>query len=214
MKGEMFNAVSHLLGAVASVLVTVVLIVLASLYGSAWHIVSFSLFGTSLILLYLSSTLYHASRKESWRNRMQRFDHAMILVLIAGTYTPFMLTVLRGGWGWSIFGFVWGIAILGIIWKFVATSITGTASTILYLLMGWVVVVAAYPLVHVTTKNTLIFLILGGVAYTLGAICYSYEDHPRFQTWKITPHNIFHLFVLLGSASHVVAIIYLLPSHL
>lgn len=206
MKGEKFNTISHLVGAILGIVVTVLLIVLASLYGTVWHIVSFSLFGTTLILLYLASTLYHFSSTDKWRRRLQRFDHAMILVFIAGTYTPFTLTVLRGGWGWSIFGIIWGIALLGVIWKCIGKKITGWHSTFLYVLMGWVIVVALYPLTASLSHKSLLYLVAGGVLYTIGAIIYSLENHPRFTNSTLTPHNIFHILVLLGSTSHVLAI--------
>lgn len=210
MKGEAFNAISHLVGASLGIVITVLLIIFASLYGTVWHIVSFSLFGTTLILLYLSSTLYHFSRKDHWRNRFQRVDHAMILVFIAGTYTPFTLAVLHGAWGWSIFGIVWSIALLGVLWKFIAKKILGWHSTLLYVLMGWIIVVALYPLSQSLSPESMRYLVLGGIFYTLGALIYSLENHPRFISSSITPHNIFHILVLLGSTSHVLAIVHII----
>lgn len=206
LRGEAFNTLSHLIGAILAVAVMVLLVVFASLYGNVWHIISFSLFGTTLILLYLASTLYHFSSHEAWRARLQRVDHAMILVFIAGTYTPFTLTVLPGGWGWSIFGVVWGVALIGVIWKFVAKKITGWHSTLLYVLMGWVILVAIYPLSKTLSKESMWYLVLGGILYTIGAFIYSLEHHPRFAHTTLTPHNIFHILVLLGSTSHVLAI--------
>lgn len=210
MRDEVVNSVTHLVGALLAVGATAVLIVFASLRGSAWHIVSFSIFGAALIFLYSASSAYHCAVSERWRRRLQRLDHAMIFVLIAGTYTPVMLGVLRGGWGWSIFGVVWGIALAGIFWKLFARRITGKVSMVLYLLMGWVALVAIVPLVEVLSGAALLWLFLGGALYTLGALALA-APRAFLARAALTPHNLFHLLVILGSTSHFFMVIRLLP---
>ncbi|OGZ08224.1 MAG: hypothetical protein A3D65_02615 [Candidatus Lloydbacteria bacterium RIFCSPHIGHO2_02_FULL_50_13] len=208
---ELVSALLHLFGAIFSAAIAVVLIVLAAREGSAWHVVSFTLFGVSLILLYGASSAYHFSASPKARALFRRLDHAMIFVLIAGTYTPLALTVLRGGWGWSLFGVVWGIAIVGMLWKFVASKVEHRFSTFLYVLSGWLVVVAAVPLANALTRTELFWLILGGVFYTAGAMLLPIKRLPVFHTW-LTPHNVFHGFVVLGSGSHAWLTLHLLWS--
>jgi hemolysin III len=153
-----------------------------------------------MILLYLASTLYHNSKVPEKRKKLKVFDHASIYVLIAGSYTPFSLLVLRGAWGWSVFGVVWGIAVAGIILKLFFTGRFNIVSTISYILMGWVVVVAIKPLIANFETEGLLLLLAGGVFYTVGAVLYSIKRIPY-------NHAIFHFFVLFGSLAHYLAIL-------
>lgn len=200
-RDELVSALLHLFGAILFASVAAVLIVFASLWGSTWHVVSFSLFGASLVLLYGASSAYHFSVSPRARSIFRRLDHAMIFVLIAGTYTPLLFTALRGGWGWSLFGVVWGIALGGILWKLFATELDHPVSTALYILSGWLVVVAAVPLWQTLSAIELFWLVLGGVFYTAGALFLAFTRLPVFHAW-LTPHNAFHFFVVLGSGSH------------
>ncbi|NLP57034.1 hemolysin III family protein [Lutibacter sp. B1] len=202
---EKMNVISHAIGLVLSVAALVLLVVYSSLYGTAWHIVSFSIYGVSLIVLYSASTFYHYSKKPKLRARLNIFDHAAIYVLIAGTYTPFTLVVLKGWVGWTIFGVSWGIAITGIILKLFYTGKYDKISTIAYVLMGWLIIFAIKPLIDNLPFEGLLWLFSGGIFYTVGAILYSIN--------KIKyNHAIFHIFVLLGSFSHFIAVFfYVLP---
>jgi hemolysin III len=178
----------------------------ASLHGSARHVVSFSIFGASLIALYLASTVYHSARDPVRRNRLRIIDHATIYVLIAGTYTPFTLVTLSGPVGWSIFGVVWGLAVAGIILKIFFTGRFHLVSTLMYVLMGWIIIFAIKPLVSSLSSEGLFWLIGGGLAYTIGAVIYSIK--------KINfNHAAFHLFVVLGSFCHFISVyVYVLPA--
>ncbi len=207
---EIINSATHLFGVALAIVATAILVVFATLRGGAWHIVSFSIFGATLILLYGASSAYHLALSPKWRSRLQRFDHAMIFVLIAGTYTPVMLTALRGGWGWSIFGVVWGITVVGIVWKFFARRITGGISITLYILTGWIALVAIVPLVQTLSGATLFWMVLGGALYTAGALALAVPHTFLFRS-VLTPHNLFHVFVLLGSTSHFFMTLRLLP---
>ncbi len=202
---ERMNILSHAIGFILSIVALVLLVVRASLYGNAWHIVSFSIFGSSLILLYAASTLYHVAKEPVLRRRLQVLDHAMIYVLIAGTYTPFTLVTLNGVSGWVLFGFSWGLALTGIILKLFFTGKYDLLSTLMYVFMGWIIIFAINPLIHRLPAEGLFWLVAGGLAYTLGAILYSIK--------KISfNHAIFHLFVLLGSCCHFIAVyFYVLP---
>ncbi len=203
---EMMNIISHGLGFLLSIVAAVLLITRASLHGDAWHIVSFSVFGTSLVILYAASTVYHSAKRTVLRNRLRIFDHASIYILIAGTYTPFALVTLNGTVGWVIFGVTWGLAITGIILKLFFTGKYDLISTLMYLLMGWVIIFAIKPLINNLSTGGLLWLFAGGMAYTAGAVLYSFEKI-KFN------HAIFHMFVLAGSVSHFVSIFfYVLPS--
>lgn len=204
-KEEILNVISHGIGFLLSIAALVLLVVFASIDGSVWHIVSYSIYGTSLVVLYLASTLFHWSKKPSRRLKLNVFDHASIYVLIAGTYTPLMLVTLRGPWGWSLFGIVWGMAIMGIILKLFFTGRYNKLSTMAYLVMGWVVVLALKSLIENLSTPGLIWLAIGGVSYSVGAIFYLLNKIPY-------NHAIFHLFVLGGSIAHFVTIFwYVLP---
>jgi len=196
---EIANAVTHGAGAVASAIAFVVLVVLASRGGDAWEIVSVSLFGATLILLYLASTVYHAARNPLTKARLKVLDHSAIYLLIAGTYTPFALGVLRGAWGWSLFGVVWGLAAVGVTFKLFFTGRFRLASTLIYIGMGWLGLVAAVPLISNLNAAVLVWLVAGGLAYTLGTPFY---HAGRFRY----AHTVWHGFVLAGSTCHVVAV--------
>ena len=197
--GERFNGYSHLLGTVLAVIGTVILVVLASLQGNPWKIVSFSIYGTSLILLYGSSTFYHSTKGRA-KNVFRKLDHSAIYLLIAGTYTPFTLVTLGGGWGWSLFGVVWSLAIFGIVQELSLKSEKRFLSLGLYLAMGWVAVIGVVPLIAALSWHGFLWIIAGGAVYTIGIIFYLYDE--RYRHW----HGIWHLFVLGGSALHYIAI--------
>ena len=204
-KEEKFNIISHAVGLVLSIAALVLLVVFSSIYGSAWHIVSFSIYGASLIVLYSASTFYHYVQSPKLRHRLNIFDHSAIYVLIAGTYTPFTLVVLKGWVGWTIFGVSWGLALAGIILKLFFTGKYDKISTFAYVLMGWVVIFAIKPLVNNLPFEGLMLLLAGGVSYTVGAILYSIKNL-KYN------HAIFHIFVLLGSFAHFIAVFfYVLP---
>jgi hemolysin III len=198
-KEELANRLTHGFGAALSVAGLILLVVYAARLGTAWHIVSTAIFGSTLVLLYTSSTLYHSFRGERTRQLLQKFDHAAIFLLIAGTYTPFTLVTLRGPWGWSLFGIVWGLALVGVSLKFWFAGRFRLASTIIYLGMGWLVMVAIKPLLAALPAGGMRLLVAGGLCYTGGAV---------FYLWKQLPyqHAIWHLFVLGGSTCHWAAI--------
>ncbi len=196
---------SHLLGAVASVAGLVFLILGAAFYSNekAWDIVSFSIFGTSLILLYTFSSLYHLLNVGETATRvLRKFDHIMIYVLIASTYTPICLGPLRGPWGWSIFGVVWGLAIIGIILTATWINAPRWLTTGIYLAMGWTVIIAIYPMLMIFKSlgalSSLWWLLAGGIFYTIGAIIYGLK-WPPLKNKYFGFHEIFHIFVMLGS---------------
>jgi hemolysin III len=203
---ELANRLTHGLGAVLSVAGLVLLVVFAALHGDVWHVVSTAIFGTTLVLLYTASTIYHSIREERFKPLLQKFDHAAIFLLIAGSYTPFVLVTLRGPWGWSLFGVVWGLAVAGITIKFWLAGRFKLVSTLIYVAMGWLVLVAIKPLVVALPAGGLRLLIAGGLCYTGGAV---------FYLWKRLPYNhaIWHLWVLAGSMCHWAAVFfYVLPA--
>lgn len=203
---EKINISSHAIGFILSCIALIVLIVHAGQHGNVWHIVSFSVFGVSLIILYGASTIYHSTKKPELRNRLRIVDHASIYVLIAGTYTPFTLVTLNGITGWVIFGFSWGMALSGIILKLFFTGKYRLVSTSMYVFMGWIIIFAIKPLINNLPSDGLFWLVAGGLAYTVGAILYSIKKI-KFN------HAIFHVFVLLGSACHFVSVyFYVLPA--
>jgi len=196
---ERINVVSHAFGFYLSILALVLLVVRAVMLGGALHIVSFAIFGVSLIVLYAASTLYHRAKEPELRGRLKIFDHASIYVLIAGSYTPFTLVTLAGTTGWVIFGISWGAALAGIILKLFFTGRFSIVSTSMYVVMGWVIVFAIRPLMHNLAHEGIMWLFGGGVAYTLGAIIYSIK-YIKFN------HALFHILVLIGSLCHFVSI--------
>jgi hemolysin III len=198
--GERFNGISHLGGALLAVAGAVVLIVLGALKGDPWRIVSFSVYGATLVFLYLSSTLYHSTRGRT-KSVLRKFDHAAIYLLIAGTYTPFTLVTLNGPWGWSLFGIVWGLAVVGIAQELWFARGARVLSLVIYLLMGWVALVAVVPIIRALSWSGFAWLAAGGIVYTAGIVFYLFDE--RFRHF----HGIWHLFVVAGSALHYVAIL-------
>ncbi|MBI5134347.1 MAG: hemolysin III family protein [Candidatus Taylorbacteria bacterium] len=202
---------THFIGALFAVTALVLLIVKAVTEGSAWHIASYSIFGSALVLLYLASSVYHLIPKESpWKARLQVVDHTMIFVLIAGTYTPIALTALRGPWGWSLFGIVWGLALVGILIKGIAPlrrAVPHSVVVIIYALMGWIALVAIVPLVRAFSGGALALLFAGGSAYTLGIVFFALDTVIKRTSKWYGHHEIWHLFVIAGSACHF-ALIY------
>lgn len=196
---EIVNGITHGIGAVLSIAGLVVLVVLAVLYGTIWHIVSFSIFGASLIILYTASTLYHSIQAPKARPILRIIDHSSIFLLIAGTYTPFLLTALRGPWGWTLFGVVWGIALLGIIFKIFFIGKLEVLSTLAYVGMGWLCIVAIKQLLAAMPPYGVAWLIAGGIVYTVGVLFYAIKKIPY-------NHAIWHLFVMGGSFCHFFAV--------
>ncbi len=207
---EPFSTYSHLLGVLLSIAGLVALVVES--HGNPWRVAGFSVYGASLILLYSASTIYHwLPLSPRGEDRLRRFDHIAIFVLIAGTYTPVCLVSLRGGWGWSIFGVVWAIALAGTVLKIVFDHLPNAVSAGLYVGMGWIAVVAVSPLMHHFPLQALAWLLAGGLAYTIGAVIYAVERPDPFPQ-AFGHHEIFHIFVLAGSALHFVFMArYVLP---
>jgi len=199
-EGERLNGYTHLLGAVLAVAGVVALVVRAGFTGDPWKIVSASIYGTSLMLLYLFSTLYHGLGDGNAKKVFHKLDHIAIYLLIAGTYTPFTLVSLRGAWGWSLFGVVWGLAVAGIVLDMLHRSGLRWLQMVIYLVMGWVVVIAWPQLVDVLPEAGIDWLVAGGVVYTLGTIFYGLDSRMKHA------HGIWHLFVLGGSACHYIAV--------
>lgn len=200
---EIANAITHGVGALMAIAALVILTIFSALNGNVWHIVSFSIFGATLVILYLASTLYHSLTHEKAKVLFRKFDHMSIYLLIAGTYTPFCLTVLNNWIGWTLFGIVWTSAILGIVLKAFFTGKKEFLSTILYVLMGWVALFAIKPLFDSVSLTTFILLMTGGVFYTAGTYFFTKDKIKYF-------HSIWHLFVLAGSAFHFFAVLNLL----
>jgi len=198
--GERFNSISHLVGTALALAGLVVLVMYASAQGDPWKIVSFSIYGTTLFLLYALSTLYHSLRGGA-KKFFQTLDHVAIYLLIAGSYTPLTLVTLRGAWGWTLFGIIWGLAIVGIIIDGLHKKGSRALQLTLYLLMGWLILVAMYPLSQALPNGGLELLVLGGVFYTSGTIFYALDKKMKHA------HGIWHLFVLAGSISHYLAIL-------
>lgn len=198
---EKINIVSHKIGFVLSLIALMLLVSTALRLGDIRHIVSFTVFGLSLVLLYAASTLYHSAKDPKIRKRLKIFDHVSIYLLIAGSYTPFTIIVLKDTIGWMIFGFVWGFAITGIILKFFFTGRYKLLSTIMYVLMGWLIVFFIKPLIDSLPHKGLIWLFSAGFFYTIGAVIYS------IQKIKFN-HAIFHIFVLMGSICTFVTVFF------
>lgn len=199
---EPVNTISHMAGALGSIVALTLMVVWASMKADVWHIVSFSVFGATLILMYTASFLYHGLRvSEKTLMVFKRIDHIMIFMVIAGSYTPICLVPLRGPWGWSIFIIVWSIALAGIFLKIFFISSPRWLSTLIYLVMGWLCIAAVYPLVVNLETISLFWLALGGLFYTCGALVYVLK-WPNFIPGICGFHEIWHLFVLSGSACH------------
>jgi hemolysin III len=199
--GEKFNAVTHLVGAVAALGGTIVLVVLAAARGDPWRVVGVTVYGITLLLLYTFSALYHSLHGRA-KNVLRELDHQSIYLLIAGSYTPFCLVHLRGLWGWSLLGIVWGLAVLGSLQELRPRNEARILSVVIYLLMGWVVVVAWVPLLHALGRTGLAWLATGGALYTAGVAFYALDSRLAYA------HGIWHLFVLAGSAAHYFVILH------
>ena len=195
---ELYNALTHGVGAVVSLAAGAILITMASLLGSVWQIVGACVFAGSMLLLYSASTVYHGVTRLRLKARLRVLDHSAIFILIAGSYPPFMLVGLRGGWGWSLFGVVWTLAVVGIILKLFLTGQFNRTSTAIYLSMGWLAIVAIIPLAQALDPFTFFWLVAGGLLYTAGTYFFISERIPY-------GHTIWHLFVLGGSMCHFVA---------
>ncbi|WP_028575299.1 PAQR family membrane homeostasis protein TrhA [Desulfonatronovibrio hydrogenovorans] len=202
---EIANSITHGLGIVFSVVGLAVLTAFSGIFGTAWHVVSCSIYGSTLIILYTASTLYHSVQEPRKKQICRIFDHSAIFILIAGTYTPFTLVNLRGPWGWTLFGLIWGLAVLGIILSAVSRCRCRTLSIILYVGMGWVVVVAFKPLLSSVQPGGLVLLLTGGIFYTSGLAFYGWK-RLRYH------HALWHVMVLLGSMFHFFAVLfYVIP---
>jgi hemolysin III len=199
IRDEIASALTHGLGAVAALAGGAVLITLAALHGDGWQLGASIVFGVSLLLLYVASTLYHAVQHPVAKGRLKVFDHCAIYVLIAGTYTPFTLIGLRGPWGWGLFIAIWMLALAGVVFKLFYTGRFKLLSTIIYIAMGWLVLVAIKPMLNSLDAWTLTWLLLGGLFYTLGTYFY-HRESIRFS------HAIWHLFVIAGSVCHYIAV--------
>ncbi|MBK6322964.1 MAG: hemolysin III family protein [Burkholderiales bacterium] len=199
--GERFNSISHLVGAGLAVLGSVVLIVPAARLGDPWKIVSFSIYGAMLIALYVASTLYHSVRGRA-KVILQKFDHCSIYLLIAGSYTPFALVSLRGVWGWSLLGAVWTLALVGILQEIWFAKGARVLSLVIYLLMGWLALVAIVPLWTALSPAGFAWLAAGGLFYTVGIIFYVADQRVRHG------HGVWHLFVLGGSSCHFFTVLF------
>jgi len=196
------SGLTHFIGALLAVAGLVALIMEASNPLRPWHLTTFIVFGAGMILLYTASTLYHwLPLSEEGTLKLKRFDHMMIFVLIAATYTPICLVPLRGAWGWSIFGTVWSVAIFGIVFKIFWIHAPRWLTTLLYIGMGWIAVVGIVPLVRTLQTGALVWLFAGGVLYTIGGIIYALKrPDPIPQVFGF--HEVFHIFVMLGTAAH------------
>lgn len=199
MRDEIASALTHGLGAVAALAGGAVLITLAAIHGDAWQLGASIVFGITLLLLYTASTLYHAIQHPVAKGRLKVFDHCAIYLLIAGTYTPFTLIGLRGPWGWGLFAAIWTLAVAGVVFKLFYTGRFKLLSTIIYIAMGWLVIVAIKPLLQSLDAWTLGWLLAGGVFYTLGTFFY-HRESIRYS------HAIWHLFVIAGSVCHFIAV--------
>ncbi len=198
---ERLNVITHALGLLLSIAALVILVVFASIRGDAWHVVSFTIYGATLVILYLASTLFHSVRKQRLRNKLNIFDHISIYFLIAGTYTPFLLVTIRGPWGWSLFGVIWGLAIAGMIFKIFYAGRYDLLSAIIYVIMGWLIIIALKPMNDNLGSQGLWWLLGGGISYSIGVVFYLLNKLPY-------NHAIFHIWVLLGSFAHFIAVFF------
>lgn len=199
---EALSGLTHLIASLLSIAGLVVLVTFAGINGKTAQVVGFSIFGAALILLYTMSALYHFLSKEHGAKKLfQTLDHSAIYILIAGTYTPLVLTALPAGWGWSLFGIIWGLALVGVIKKLLRLPIPGWVSATLYLIMGWLIVIAIVPLRAALSFEALMWLLAGGVFYSFGTIFFALDSKIKTNTWY-TLHDVFHVLVMLGSFSH------------
>jgi len=202
---ELANSITHGIGLLLATAGMVVLVVLASLRGTARHIVTCSIYGSTLVFMYAASTIYHSVRGPRVKHVLRIIDHSAIYLLIAGTYTPFTLVQLGGGWGWTLFGLVWGLTVVGIAWKAIFIRRFAIVGVVIYILMGWMVVIAAKPLLERVPPGAIAWLFAGGIAYTGGIIFFASKRIPHH-------HAIWHVFVLIGSVCHYIAVLlYVVP---
>ena len=199
-----WSAITHGVGAALGVLATIVLAAAAARMGDLWKLVSFSIYGLSMTALYTASTLYHCvNTTVQGRIALRKFDHASIYFLIAGSYTPVCLIALRGPWGWSLFGVIWALAIAGLVMSLTWINCPRAVTSTVYIAMGWLAIIAIYPLWQVLGMRGVAWLLAGGILYTVGGVLYALKwpgrDNPRFGC-----HEVFHVFILLGSAAHFV----------
>jgi len=200
---EIAHSITHGIGAALSVAAMVLLIVFASQQRDVWRIVSFSVYGSTLFILYLASTLYHAFTNDKVKTFFRLMDHSSIFLLIAGTYTPITLIAMRGPWGWTLFGLIWTMAVFGIIFETIYIGKHGIISVGIYIAMGWLVIIAIKPMLEMLPDGMLKWLVIGGLLYTFGIIFYAWEKIPYH-------HAIWHLFVLGGSIAHFFGILFYL----
>ncbi len=200
---EIANAITHGTGVGLSIAALVILVVFAAKQSDAWKVVSFSIYGATMITLYLASTLYHSFPQPNLKRFFRILDHSSIFLLIAGTYTPVTIGTMRGGWGWTLFGIIWGLTIVGVNLKVFAMGKLKYLSVFIYILMGWMVLIAIKPLMQKASPSFLIWMLIGGLAYTLGVIFYVARKLPYH-------HSIWHLFVLGGSVCHFFGMLQLL----
>ena len=200
-KEEVVNAITHGIGVLLSITALVFLVINAVQNGSAWHVVTFTIYGVSMLLLYLSSTLVHSFPEGKLKDLFEIFDHSAIYLFIAGTYTPFTLIVINGALGWTLLGIVWGIAIAGIVFKSFFAKKFMYISTVLYVVMGWLIVIGWQPLTATLPTAGIVLLVAGGLLYTIGAI---------FYVWRgfTFHHAVWHLFVLAGSVTHFFSVLF------
>ncbi len=202
---EIANAITHGIGTILSIIGLTLLIVFSVQFGNVWHVVSFTVYGTTMLLLYTSSTLVHSFPHGRVKDLFEIFDHSSIYLFIAGTYTPFLFVIIQGTVGWTLFGVVWGLAVAGIVFKIFFVKRFVLVSTLLYIAMGWLIVLAWDPLASSLAGPGLNLLVVGGVLYTIGSIFYVWRGFPYH-------HAIWHIFVLGGTITHYLAILlYVLP---
>lgn len=201
---EIANSITHGIGALLSITALVLLIVFSSLYGNVWHIVSFTLYGSTMVLLYISSTLVHSFPQGRVKDLFEIFDHSSIYFFIAGTYTPFLFLLVKGALGWTLFGIVWGLAIGGTVFKTFYVKKFLFISTALYVVMGWLIVFAYEPISTGMDPTGWYLLVIGGLLYTFGSIFYVWRGF-KFH------HAIWHLFVIAGTILHFFSVLTLLP---
>ncbi|MBA2878274.1 hemolysin III [Anoxybacillus kamchatkensis] len=200
---EIVHAITHGIGAVFSIAALIILTVMAAMHGNAWHIVSFTLFGSTMLILYVSSTIVHALPEGRWKRVFEIFDHSSIYFFIAGTYTPFLFLAVKGAIGWTLFGIVWGLALIGTVFKCFFVNRFLYTSTMIYVVMGWLIVFAWKPLVSALSQEGVVYLVSGGILYTVGAVFYVWRGF-KFH------HAVWHVFVLGGSVAHFFAVFVLL----
>jgi hemolysin III len=201
LREEIANSITHGVGIALAIAGLVFLVIYAAGSGDPWKIVSCSIYGATLVILYTSSTLYHSFQQPRLKRRLQILDHGCIYLLIAGTYTPFTLVTLRGPWGWSLFGVIWTLALCGLVFKLLFIDRFRVFSVVVYLLMGWLAVIAIKPMMERMSVPALLWIVAGGLLYTVGVLFYVGERRWRYS------HAVWHVFVLGGSACHYIAVV-------